>query len=130
MHATHAAIPHMRRGGRGDIVNISSVAGRFAFPTGAVYTATKFAVVGFSDTLRRELVRDKIRVILVEPGAVQTELADKITDEAMRKRLTDWQAQMRQLQPADIAAAIAYAVSQPPHVSVSELLVRPTDQEL
>ena len=129
INVTHAAIPHLRRSGRGDIVNISSVAGRFAFATGAVYTATKFAVVGFSDTLRRELVGDKIRVTLLEPGAVQTELVEHVTDEASRKRLADWQATMRQLQPDDIAAAILYAISQPPHVAVSELLVRPTDQE-
>ena len=130
INTTHAAIPHLRRAGRGDIVNISSVAGRIAFPTGAVYTATKFAVVGFSDTLRRELVRDKIRVTLIEPGVVQTELVEHVTDEKTRKQIAGWEGQMRQLQADDIAAAILYAVSQPPHVAVSELMVRPTDQEL
>jgi NADP-dependent 3-hydroxy acid dehydrogenase YdfG len=130
LYATRAAIPHLRRAGAGDIVNISSVAGRFALLTGAVYCATKFAVVGFSDTLRRELVRDKIRVTLVEPGVVQTELADHVTHEATRQQLQSWQAQMRQLQSEDIAAAILYAVTQPPHVGVSEILVRPTDQEI
>jgi NADP-dependent 3-hydroxy acid dehydrogenase YdfG len=129
LYATRAAIPHLRRAGRGDIVNLSSVAGRLAFPTAAVYTATKFAVVGFSDTLRRELIRDQIRVTLIEPGAVQTELVEHVTDEGARKQIDSWQAQMRQLQSDDIAAAILYAVTQPPHVAVSELLVRPTDQE-
>jgi NADP-dependent 3-hydroxy acid dehydrogenase YdfG len=130
MYATRAAIPHLRRAGRGDIVNISSVAGRLAFVGGAVYTATKFAIVGFSDTLRRELLRDKIRVTSIEPGAVETELVQQVTDEGARKQIDAWQAQMRQLQSEDIAAAILYAVTQPPHVSISELLVRPTDQEL
>ena len=129
LYATRAAIPHLRRANGGDIVNISSVVGRFAFPTGAVYTASKFAVVGLSDTLRRELLRDKIRVTLIEPGAVQTELVEHISDEATRKQVDGWQAKMRQLQPENIAAAILYAVTQPPHVAVSELLVRPTDQE-
>jgi NADP-dependent 3-hydroxy acid dehydrogenase YdfG len=128
-YVTRAAIPHLRRTRGGDIVNISSVAGRLAFATGAVYTATKFAVVGFSDTLRRELLPDKIRVTLIEPGAVQTELVEHVTDESTRKFIDNWQAQMRQLQPDDIAAAILYAVTQPPHVAISELLVRPTDQE-
>jgi NADP-dependent 3-hydroxy acid dehydrogenase YdfG len=130
LYATRAAIPHLRRSGRGDIVNVSSVAGRIAFAGGAVYTATKFALVGFSETLRKELLRDKIRVTSIEPGAVETELVEHVTDPAARKQIDAWQAQMRQLQSGDIAAAILYAVSQPPHVSVNEILVRPTDQEL
>jgi NADP-dependent 3-hydroxy acid dehydrogenase YdfG len=130
LYATRAAVPHLRRSGRGDIVNVSSVAGRIAFAGGAVYTATKFAVVGFSETLRKELLRDKIRVTSIEPGAVETELVEHVTDPAARKQIDAWQAQMRQLQSGDIAAAILYAVSQPPHVSVNEILVRPTDQEL
>jgi NADP-dependent 3-hydroxy acid dehydrogenase YdfG len=130
LYATRAALPHLRRAGGGDIVNVSSVAGRLAFVSGAVYGATKFAVSGFSDTLRRELIRDKIRVITIEPGAVQTELVDQITHEATRKQIADWEGSMRQLQSEDIAAAVVYAVSQPAHVNVSELMVRPTDQEI
>jgi NADP-dependent 3-hydroxy acid dehydrogenase YdfG len=83
-----------------------------------------------TDTLRRELVRDKIRVTLIEPGVVQTELADHVTHEATRQHFESWQAQMRQLQSEDVAAAILYAVTQPSHVGVSENLVRPTDQEI
>jgi NADP-dependent 3-hydroxy acid dehydrogenase YdfG len=128
-YATRAALPHLKRGGRGHVVNVSSVAGRIAFPTGAVYTATKFGVVGFSDTLRRETLADKLRVTVIEPGAVATELVDHITDAATKKGVDAWQASMRQLQSEDIAAAILYAVSQPAHVCVNEILLRPTDQE-
>ena len=128
-YATRAALPHMRRTGSGHIVNISSVAGRVGFPTGAVYTATKFGVVGFSEALRRETVAAKIRVTVIEPGAVATELIDHVTDPATKATVQAWQATMRQLKAEDIAAAILYAVSQPDHVSVNEVLVRPTDQE-
>jgi NADP-dependent 3-hydroxy acid dehydrogenase YdfG len=130
LYATRAAIPHIKRAGGGDIVNLSSVLGRLAFPTGAVYTATKWAVNGFSETLRRELVADKIRVTMIEPGAVQTELVEHVAPGKTRQEIDRWQAAMRQLQPEDIAAAILYAVTQPPHVAISELLVRPTDEEL
>jgi NADP-dependent 3-hydroxy acid dehydrogenase YdfG len=128
-YATRAAIPHLRRAKNGHIVNISSVAGRLAFASGVVYTATKYAVVGLSETLRKELLADKIRVTVIEPGAVETELVQQVTDPATRKQIDNWQAQMRQLQSDDIAAAILYAVTQPPHVAVNEILVRPTDQE-
>jgi NADP-dependent 3-hydroxy acid dehydrogenase YdfG len=129
-YATSAALPHLKRGGGGHVVNLSSVAGRVAFPTGAVYTATKFGVVGFSETLRRECLPWKLRVTIIEPGAVATELVDHVSDPEAKKNIEAWQAQMRQLQSEDIAAAILYAVSQPERVSANEILVRPTDQEL
>jgi NADP-dependent 3-hydroxy acid dehydrogenase YdfG len=129
LYCTRAAVPHLKRAGGGHIVNISSVAGRLAFPSGAVYTATKFAVVGFSEALRREHIADKIRVTVIEPGAVATELVDHIPDRATKERIAEWQATMRQLQSEDIAAAILYAVSQPDRVDVNEILLRPTDQE-
>jgi NADP-dependent 3-hydroxy acid dehydrogenase YdfG len=129
-YATRAALPHMKRAGGGHIVNVSSVAGRIGFPTGAVYSATKFGVVGFSETLRKETFADKIRVTLIEPGAVTTELADHVSDPAARASLESLLASMRPLEPDDIARAILYAVAQPDRVCVNELLVRPTDQEL
>src|SRR5262249_13362838 len=84
VYTTRAALPHIKRCGGGDIVNISSMAGRVAFPTGAVYSATKFGVVGFSETLRRENVAAKIRVTLIEPGAVATELVDHVSHAATK----------------------------------------------
>jgi NADP-dependent 3-hydroxy acid dehydrogenase YdfG len=129
LYTTRAALPHLKRAGGGHIVNVSSVAGRIGFPTGAVYSATKFGVVGFSEALRRETLAQKTRVTVIEPGAVATELVDHVTDEASRARVQEWQAKMRQLQSGDIAAAILYAVSQPDRVCVNEILLRPTDQD-
>ena len=127
--ASRSALSHMKRAGRGHIVNVSSVAGRLGFPSGAVYSATKFGVTGFSDALRHEVRADKIRVTVIEPGAVATELGSHVTDSAAKKQLEGWQANMRQLQSEDIAAAILYAVEQPDRVDVNEILVRPTNQE-
>jgi NADP-dependent 3-hydroxy acid dehydrogenase YdfG len=129
LYTTRAALPHLKRAGGGHVVNVSSIAGRIGFPTGAVYSATKFGVVGFSDALRRETLAQKTRITVIEPGAVATELVDHVTDEASKTRIQAWQASMRQLQSEDIAAAILYAVSQPDRVCVNEILLRPTDQE-
>jgi NADP-dependent 3-hydroxy acid dehydrogenase YdfG len=81
LYATDAAIGAMRRRGDGHVVNISSVAGRRTRPGSGVYSGTKFAVNAISEALRQELIEDKIRVTMVEPGAVETELAIHITDE-------------------------------------------------
>jgi hypothetical protein len=90
--------------------------------------ATKFGVNAFSESLRQELAVQGVRVVVVEPGFVATDLASHITDPAMRAMAQEMQNSMRTLQPEDIAAAVLYAVSQPSHVSVNELLIRPTDQ--
>ena len=129
MVATRAALPHMRRQKDGHVVNISSTAGRVANPDASVYAATKFGVGAFSEALRREVYKDNIRVTIIEPGAVATELRDHVPDRDTRERIDTWARSMRQLQSEDVAAAILYAVSQPPHVNVNEILLRPTDQE-
>ena len=129
MVASRAALPHMRRQKDGHVVNISSTAGRVANPDASVYAATKFGVGAFSDALRREVYRDNIRVTVIEPGAVATELREHVPDADTRARIDTWARSMRQLQSEDVAAAILYAVSQPPHVNVNEILLRPTDQE-
>jgi NADP-dependent 3-hydroxy acid dehydrogenase YdfG len=128
MYATHAVLPLMKAQGEGHIINISSVAGRTASANVAVYNATKWAVCAFSEALRQEVYKDKIRVTIIEPGAVATELADHITHPATKDRIQSWVASMRPLESEDIAAAIVYAVTQPPRVNVNEILVRPTDQ--
>jgi NADP-dependent 3-hydroxy acid dehydrogenase YdfG len=110
-------------------VNIASLAGRIANPGASVYAATKFGVVAFSESLRREVYMDKIRVTVVEPGMVATELGDHITHAGAKKNLLERKAAMAPLQSEDIAAAVLYAVTQPAHVNVNEILVRPTDQE-
>src|ERR671912_1091606 len=123
LYATDAAVEAMKRQGSGHIVNVSSVAGRKTRPTGGVYSGTKFAVNAISEALRQELLEDGIRITIVEPGAVATELTDHITDEEVQEGLK--QRSIEPLQSEDIANAIAYAVSQPQRVSVNEILIRP-----
>jgi NADP-dependent 3-hydroxy acid dehydrogenase YdfG len=128
LYCTSAALPFMRAQGSGDIVNISSVAGRFARAGNAVYAATKFAVGAFSEGLRNEVTEGGIRVTLIEPGFVDTELQSHNTGEVLETL-----EQMREhlgevLRAQDVANGILYVVSQPPHVSINELLIRPTRQ--
>jgi NADP-dependent 3-hydroxy acid dehydrogenase YdfG len=129
MYTTQAALPVMKAQGSGHFVNVSSLAGRVANPGAAVYAATKFGVCAFSESLRREVYQDGIRVTVVEPGVVRTELADHITDARAKEALRARVAAMTPLESEDIAAAILYAVTQPARVNVNEILVRPTSQE-
>jgi NADP-dependent 3-hydroxy acid dehydrogenase YdfG len=127
LYCTHAALPGMLEQGSGSIVNVSSVAGRVARAGSGVYNATKWAVGAFSEALRQEVTAQGIRVTLIEPGAVATELVSHNRDEiqeAMRKNF----AGIEPIAAADIANAILYALGQPPNVSINELLVRPTSQ--
>src|SRR4051794_2261591 len=127
MTATEVFLDQLRDGG-GDLVNLSSVAGRVAGPGGAAYHATKWGINGWSEALRQELQPD-IRVIVVEPGAVATELASHITHGETRKGTEDFVASTS-IRPEDIADVIAFAVSRPRSVSLSEILVRPTAQAM
>ncbi len=128
MYATHAVLPLMKAQGSGHIVNISSVAGRTVSANVGVYNATKWGVCAFSEALRQEVYKDKIRVTVIEPGAVATELTDHITHPATKERIESWVQSMTPLESEDIAAAIVYAVTQPERVNVNEILIRPTDQ--
>jgi clavulanate-9-aldehyde reductase len=126
---THAALPLIVRSGGGDIVNVSSVAGRRADAGAAVYNMTKFGVHGFSEALRQEALHSGVRVTTVAPGFVETELQghnrNPVVQAAMeRARETIGEV----LRPEDIADAIVYALSRPPHVCLNEVLVRPTKQ--
>jgi NADP-dependent 3-hydroxy acid dehydrogenase YdfG len=128
LYATDAAIEVMKRQGSGHLVNVSSVAGRkVTRDASGVYAGSKHAVGAISEGLRQELLEDNIRVTIVEPGAVETELTNHITDQEARESLGGL-AQIEILQSEDIANAIAYAVTQPSHVSVNEILIRPTHQ--
>jgi NADP-dependent 3-hydroxy acid dehydrogenase YdfG len=129
MYMTHAAIEGMVEQGSGDVVNISSVAGRIARMGSGVYNASKWAVNAFSESLRQEVTAKGVRISLVEPGAVTTELTDHITQPAAKAASVQMYTSMRSLHADDIARAILYVVSQPPHVAINEVLVRPTDQE-
>lgn len=129
MVSSQAALTIMRARGSGHIVNIASTAGRIANPNVSGYSASKFGIVAFSESLRREVYKDNIRVTVIEPGVVATELRDHIPHAATKHAIEAWAESMRQLQPEDVANAVLYAVSQPDHVNVNEILMRPTDQE-
>lgn len=125
MTATEVFLDQLRDGG-GDLANLSSVAGRTARPGNAVYAATKWGINGWSESLRQEL-QPGIRVIVVEPGAVETELVDHITH-ADTKRATQEFVRDLAIRPEDVAEVIAFAVSRPRRMSLNEILVRPTAQ--
>ncbi len=128
LYTTDAAIAAMKEQGSGHLVNVSSVAGRkVTRDSSGVYAGSKFAVVAISEGLRQELLEDNIRVTVVEPGAVATELTDHITDEDARDAVSALH-NLEILQSEDIANAIVYAVTQPDRVSVNEILIRPTQQ--
>jgi NADP-dependent 3-hydroxy acid dehydrogenase YdfG len=127
LYCTHAALPLMSQQGSGHIVNVSSVAGRVARAGFGVYNLTKFGVGAFSESLRQEAVPKGVRVTLIEPGAVATELASHNRPEVLEQMAKRFEGVTR-LAAEDIANAIAYAIGQPPNVSVNEVLVRPSGQ--
>jgi clavulanate-9-aldehyde reducatase len=129
LYCTHAALPLMREGGGGHVVNVSSVAGRLAGAGAAVYNLTKFGVTAFSEALRQEALHAGIRVTCIEPGFVETELQGHNQNPLVKQSLEKSREQIGELlQAQDIANAILYAIEQPAHVSVNEVLVRPTMQ--
>ena len=133
LYTTHAVFPDMARRRDGHIVNIGSVASQFAFAGGAVYSGTKFAVRGFTDGLRREALGFGVRVTAIAPGAVATELVDTIQHEETRQAVMGtgsfYAPEAAILQDVDVARSILYAVTQPSHVNIGEILLRPTSQE-
>jgi NADP-dependent 3-hydroxy acid dehydrogenase YdfG len=133
LHVTHAALPHLLDAaessprGVADLVNVSSVAGRKAAADRTVYNLTKHGVGAFSEALRQEVTKRHVRVSLVEPGVVATELLDHTRPE-IRERLVKGWADMEPLDSEDVAEAIEYIVTRPRHVAVNEVLIRPTGQ--
>ena len=128
LYAVAAVLPIMREQKSGIIVNISSVAGKRVLPSAAVYSGTKFALNAITEGLRQELSADDgIRVTSIQPGAVATELITHVTDAEAAKR-AEMLDQIRILDAQDVAAAIVFAVSQPPHVNVNEVTLIPGDQ--
>ncbi len=125
LYCTHAALPLMHAQGSGHIVNVSSVAGRVARAGAGVYNLTKFGVGAFSESLRQEAVPLGIRVTLVEPGAVATELVGHNRPEVIAGLAQSFGG-VTPMDAEDIANAIVYAIGQPPNVSVNEVLIRPS----
>jgi NADP-dependent 3-hydroxy acid dehydrogenase YdfG len=134
LYTAHAALPHLLSAAAdsprqvADMVNISSVAGRVARSGSAVYNATKHAVGAFSEALRQEVTKRHVRVSLIEPGAVETELVSHNT-EAVQQRHAERFAQTRKMDAADIAETVSFIVTRPWHVAVNEVLIRPTEQD-
>lgn len=134
LYIAHASLPHLLRAAGqeprrvADLVNISSVAGRVARAGVGAYNLTKFGLGAFSESLRQEVTRRHVRVSLVEPGAVATELTDHLRPEIREQSLHRF-AGVEKLEADDIAEAIAFIVTRPRRVAVNEVLVRPTEQE-
>ena len=123
LNCTQAAIALMRGRAGAMICSVSSVGGRYGVENWSVYSATKYAVVGFHDALRKELGPDRIRVSVIEPGAVWTEFGHNVS-----QALDDRRAQLEALSAQDVAQALVYAFAQPANVLVEEILLRPVLQ--
>lgn len=133
LYVTHAALPHLLRAAEdsprrvADVVNISSTAGRLARPGTAVYNLTKFGVNGFTEALRQEVMAKRVRVSVVEPGTVDTELSSHLRD-GVRQAIEQQVKGMELLRPEDIADAVTYIVTRDRRVAVNEVLVRASEQ--
>ena len=134
MYCAHAALPHLLRAAENgrrqvaDLINIASVAGRVARAGVGVYNLTKFGVVAFSESLRQEVTRRHVRVSVVEPGVVKTELTDHLRPEIKEVSMKRFEG-VERLEAEDIADAIHYIVTRPRRMAVNEMLIRPTEQE-
>jgi NADP-dependent 3-hydroxy acid dehydrogenase YdfG len=134
MYMTSAALPHLLRAAAdgprkvADLINVSSIAGRAARAGAGAYNASKFAVNAFSESLRQEVTKKHVRICVVEPGYVESELRShnrpEIQEQMAKTLVID-----DPLQPEDIADAIAYVVTRARHIAINELLIRPTEQE-
>jgi NADP-dependent 3-hydroxy acid dehydrogenase YdfG len=129
LYCTHSALPLMRAQGGGDIVNVSSVGGRVLGRYSGVYSLTKFGIGAFSEALRQENVDTGIRVTLIEPGRVDTELRTHVREEVVRE-ISGGFAGVLPLSADHVADAILYAVGQPQGVSINEILLRPSNQPM
>lgn len=129
LYGVAAALPHMQAQGSGHIINLSSVAGHKIFAGSAVYSATKTAVRVLSEGLREEMAPHNIRVTIISPGAVKTELLDHISEADVQKANQDYVGQVGV--PAEtFARLVAFAISEPEDVGINEILFRPTAQAL
>lgn len=134
LYVTHAALPHLVRAAEdsprqvADLVNISSTAGRVARPGGSVYSLTKFGITAFAESLRQEMIKQRVRVSLVEPGTVDTELVSHLREDVRRAAINQV-GSIEPLRPDDIADAVSYIVTRDGRVAVNEMLVRAAEQD-
>jgi NADP-dependent 3-hydroxy acid dehydrogenase YdfG len=116
MNTTHAVLSHLLEGELGDVITVSSMNARHAARGGSAYTASKYGINGFCDSLRKEMSEEAVRVTVILPGPVVTEM----------RQWDDWEG--RPLDPHDVAEAIVFAVSRPPHVELPDIPVNSTDK--
>jgi NADP-dependent 3-hydroxy acid dehydrogenase YdfG len=134
LYTTHAALPYLLKAAEdgprqvADIVNISSIAGRVAWNGYGVYNMTKFGVNGFTEALRQEVTQRHVRVGVLEPGGVDTELGSHNNEEVRSGMIDPFYQQTEVLAAEDIADGVAYMVTRPRHASIGELWIMPTDQ--
>jgi NADP-dependent 3-hydroxy acid dehydrogenase YdfG len=134
LYTAHAALPHLLEAAKSgprhvsDLVNVSSVAGRFPRLGSGVYNLTKHGVTGFSESLRQEVTKRHVRVSMIEPGMVKTELQDHLRPE-VKANVQAARGEMEPLEAEDIADAITYIVTRKRHIAINEILIRPTEQE-
>jgi NADP-dependent 3-hydroxy acid dehydrogenase YdfG len=134
MYCTHAALPHLLTAAAdsprqvADLVNVSSVAGRFPRSGSSGYNATKFGVTGFSEAIRQEVTKRRVRVSVLEPGAVETELVSHNRPEVQERHAQRF-ADTKKMEATDIADTIAFVVTRPWYMSVNEIVLRPTEQD-
>ncbi|MGQ3230468.1 MAG: SDR family oxidoreductase [Blastomonas fulva] len=126
IYTCKAAVPHLQAAGGGDIINISSTAGRRAAGVFASYATSKHGVNGFTESIRQELGGENIRVSVVEPGATETEIASSVTDPQWAAMMQQHVSKQGAMQAADIAEAIIFILSLPRRANVSQILIRPT----
>jgi NADP-dependent 3-hydroxy acid dehydrogenase YdfG len=133
LYVTHAALPHLVRAAEdsprevADLIYVSSTAGRVARPGGGVYSLTKFGITAFAESLRQELITQRVRVSVVEPGTVDTELVSHLRED-VRRAAQSQVASIEPLRPEDIADAVAYILTRDRRVAVNEMLVRAAEQ--
>jgi NADP-dependent 3-hydroxy acid dehydrogenase YdfG len=133
LYVTRAALPHLLRAAQdsprqvADLVNISSTAGRVARPGTAVYNLTKYGVNGFTEALRQEVIQQRVRVSVVEPGTVNTELSSHLRD-GVRQAVETQTKDMEMLRPEDIADTVSYIVTRDGRVAINEILIRASEQ--
>jgi NADP-dependent 3-hydroxy acid dehydrogenase YdfG len=134
LYTARAALPHLLQAAEegprrvADVVNISSIAGRVAWNGYGVYNLTKFGVNGFTESLRQEVTRRHVRVGVVEPGGVATELGSHNKPEVRNEMIDPFYEQTEVLAPEDVADGVVYMVTRPRHTTIGELWIMPTDQ--
>lgn len=126
IHSCKAALPHLRAAGGGDIINISSTAGRRAAGAFASYATSKHGVNGFTESIRQELGGENIRVCVIEPGATETDIAQSVSDPKWSAMIQQHVSKADAMQASDIADAIIFALMLPRRANVSQMLIRPT----